>query len=221
MLTKQPSGPKRLAELGLSIELIARVLGRADAETEDCTPLDPPIMEGMLRWGRMTRFLREELIAAGWSYDNPRNLARTIHPSGEFAIVVATGDERTGLADGEASARHRKGRAMEQAIHTNGQLAFDLGAMLSVTREGKAVGVGALRMWLLLFYADEEVFRAELSLPEAFEDGRITRWAERILLPAIPREWPIWHDEIVDALPAQHVGGDPFRANRGPKRASE
>jgi hypothetical protein len=28
----------------------------------------------------------------------------------------------------------------------------------------------------------------ELSLPEAFEGGRITRWTERILLPAVPRE---------------------------------
>ena len=57
----------RLAELGLTIELIERVVRRADAEASICTALDPPIMEGLTRWGRMNRFLREELIPAGGS----------------------------------------------------------------------------------------------------------------------------------------------------------
>ena len=81
----------RLAELGLSVDLVERVVRRADAEASFCTPLDPPIMEGLTRWGRTNRFLREELIPPGWSFDNPRNLPRTIHPSGEFAIVATTG----------------------------------------------------------------------------------------------------------------------------------
>jgi len=37
----------RLAELGLTIELIERVVRRADAEASMCTALDPPIMEGL------------------------------------------------------------------------------------------------------------------------------------------------------------------------------
>jgi hypothetical protein len=36
----------RLAELGLTIELIERVVRRADAEASMCTALDPPMMEG-------------------------------------------------------------------------------------------------------------------------------------------------------------------------------
>jgi hypothetical protein len=89
----------RLAELGLSIEIVERVVRRADAEASICTALDPPIMEGLTRWGRTNRFLREELVPAAWSYDNPHLLPRTIHPSGEFAIVATTGDELTGLVD--------------------------------------------------------------------------------------------------------------------------
>jgi hypothetical protein len=44
-----------------------------------------------------------------------------------------------------------------------------------------------LRMWFLLYYAGEDAFQVELSLPEAIDGGRITRWTERILLPVIPR----------------------------------
>src|SRR5689334_16965739 len=79
---------ERLTQLDLTVALVEKVVRRADAEASICTPLDPPIMQGLTRWGRTTRFLREELIPAGWRFDNPRNLSRTIHPSGQFAIVV-------------------------------------------------------------------------------------------------------------------------------------
>jgi hypothetical protein len=188
MGTTRFSDDGRLAELGLSVDIITRALRRADAETLTSTDLDPPIMEGLLRWGRTTRFLREELIGRGWSYDNPRNLARTIHPTGDFAIVVATGDERTALADHDPGPKHSRGYATEQAIHANGQLSFEFGALIYVTQAGQAAGLGALRTWLLLYYAAAGGFQVELSLPEAIEGGRITRWTERILLPAIPRQ---------------------------------
>lgn len=187
-VTTQLSGPERLAGLDLSLPLVSRVLRRADAEAARCSALDPPILEGLLRWGRCTRFLREELIPAGWSYDNPRNLARTIHPAGEFAVVIATGDDQTGLANGRAGPRHPKGYATEQAVNANGQLSFDFGSLLHVSTSGLAAAIGSLRTWLMLFCVDEDVFRVELSLPEAIEAGRITRWTERILLPPVPRD---------------------------------
>jgi len=104
------------------------------------------------------------------------------------AIVVATGDERTALADHEPGPKHSRGYATEQAIHANGQLSFEFGTLIHVTQAGQAAGLGALRTWLLLYYAAAGAFQVELSLPEAIEGGRITRWTERILLPAIPRQ---------------------------------
>lgn len=187
MLTTVMSGCERLAELDLSVDVIARALRRADAETATCSDLDPPIMEGLLRWGRTTRYLREELIGQGWSFDNPRNLARTIHPSGDFAIVVATGDERTSHAEDKAGPKHAKGFATEQAIHANGQLSFEFGSLVHISPAGQAAGLGALRTWLLLYYAADDGFQVELSLPEGIDAGRITHWTERILLPALPR----------------------------------
>jgi hypothetical protein len=176
----------RLTELGLSIELIERVVRRADAEASMCTPLDPPIMEGLTRWARMNRFLREELIPACWRFDNPRNLPRTIHPSGEFAIVVTTGDELTGLADLLPATKYAKGYATAQAVEVNGQLMFDFPEFDSDSGDGSAADVGDVLTWLMLFHSDEDGYRVELSLPDAIVGGRITSWAERIILPVFP-----------------------------------
>jgi hypothetical protein len=82
MDTKETIGAERLAELDLSVEVVAAALRRADDAADACSALDPPILQGLLRWARTTRYLREELVPLGWSYDNPRNLARTIHPPG-------------------------------------------------------------------------------------------------------------------------------------------
>jgi hypothetical protein len=173
----------RLTELGLTVSMVERVVRRADAEASICTEFDPPIIAGLTRWGRATRFLREELVPLGWTYDNPRLLARTIHPGGEFAIVVATGDQQTGIAGGmPPTTKHRKGDATVEAVQVNGQIAFDFGS----SWELDGVDDGLLT-WLLLFYVDENEFRSELSLPNQIQDGWITGWAERIILPAFPR----------------------------------
>jgi hypothetical protein len=172
----------RLAELGLTVEMIERVVRRADAEASTCTALDPPIMEGLTRWGRTNRYLREELVPAGWTFDNPRNLARTIHPSGQFAIVAATGDELTGLANLLPTTKYVRGDATAHAVQANFEqlTLFDLGP-----HDDDA---GELLTWFLLFHSDEDEFRAELSLPTQIIEGRITGWAERIVLPPFPRD---------------------------------
>ncbi|MGS0687120.1 hypothetical protein ACVBEQ_18575 [Nakamurella sp. GG22] len=208
------SGPERLSRLGISIEAVTRSLRRADAAGDDWSPLDPPILHGLLRWARTTRYLREELVPAGWSFDNPRNLARTIHPSGEFAIVVATGDDQTGRPDAVAAPRHPRGYATEQAVNANNQLTFDFGLLLQAARAETGSPIGGIRTWLLLFATDEEFFHVELSLPETYDDGRITSWTERILLPPIPRERTATRPPD-DPWPTVDIGGVERHADRG------
>jgi hypothetical protein len=178
----------RLGQLGLSVEILERVVRRADAEASTCTALDPPIIEGLTRWGRTNRFLREELIPVGWSYDNPRNLPRTIHPGGEFAIVAATGDELTGLAELQPATKYPKGDVTSRAVHVNEQLTLDFGDFDLDAVTAQARDAGGLLTWFMLFHVDEDGFRLELSLPDAIVDGRITSWAERIILPKLPRD---------------------------------
>lgn len=176
----------RLSELGLTVEIIERVVRRADAEASTCTALDPPIMEGLTRWARTNRFLREELIPLGWNFDNPRNLPRTIHPGGKFAVVATTGDDLTGLLDLLPTTRYAKGFATIKAVEVNEQLTLDFGDYDLVSADSP-IRAGDLLTWLLLFHVDEQEFRVELSLPDAIVDGRITSWSERIILPSMPR----------------------------------
>lgn len=186
-MTPTISGPDRLPELGLSVEVVAATLAAADRESEHCSQLDPPILEGLLRWGRATRALREQLVPRGWTYDNPNNLARTIHPSGEFALVLATGDEGTGRPSSGVGPRHARGYATEQAVHANGQLTFEFTGLMQLATAGRAAGLGHLKTWFLLYHPSPEHYRAEVSLPQSFDRGRITTWTERILLPDLPR----------------------------------
>lgn len=59
--------------------------------------------------------------------------------------------------------------------------------------------------WLLMFHVDEDGFRVELSLPDAIVNGRITSWAERIILHVFPRD----SDRIDTVLaPADSDGQD-------------
>lgn len=190
MTTTRVTGPGRLAGLGLSYGTIATVLGRADTEMMPLSTFDPPSLAGLLRWGLTTRCLREELVPQGWAFDNPRNLARTIHPSRAFAIVVTTGDAGTGTAEHEAGPRHSKGYATELAVRENGQLSFDFGSLVHTIAQVRAIKVGCLQTWFLLFHVDKYLVHAELSLPESFSEGRMTNWTERILLPPIPRYLP-------------------------------
>jgi len=176
----------RLAELGLTTGLVERVVRRADAEAAFCTLLGPPIMEGLTRWARTNRFLREELVPVGWRFDHPRNLPRTIHPGGQFAIVATTGDDVTGLAGLLPAPKYAKGDATVRAVAANEQLTLDFGDFGDFG-SGALAPRDLLLTWLLLFRTGDDGFHAELSLPDRIEDGRITRWAERIILPVFPR----------------------------------
>lgn len=176
---------ERLAELGLSVEIIERALRRAEAEAATCTAFDPPMMAGCMRYGRTTRFLREDLVPAGWDFDNPRNFCRTIHPNRKFAVVATSGDEGTGNPKLTPTTKYPKGYATVHAVETNGQLALDFPGF-AVDEE--VADVEQLSTWFLLYRVTDEEFRAEISLPSVMVGGSITDWLERIILPAFPRE---------------------------------
>jgi hypothetical protein len=177
----------RLAGLGLTVEDFAFVLRGADAEARMWSLLAPPIMAGMARWGKTNELMRVRLLPRSWSYDNPKNLPRTISPRGDFAIVGTTGDGATGWAAGNPTTRYAKGVETARAIERNGQLAFDyvdleIGHALSAV----AGSDDALATWLLLYNVNDRQIRAELSLPESISlRGYVDAWTERIMLPDI------------------------------------
>jgi hypothetical protein len=174
----------RLAELGLKAEFFEFALRGADAEARTYTLFDPPNMAGMARYARTVRLLREQLVPLGWSYDNPRNLARTVSPDRRVAIVTALGDAATGVPHVPPSTRYEKGVATMEAVNRNFvQLTFsiDLGDEQPVEEP-----VDGLVTWVLLYAVTDTEIRAELSLPDSMVEGYIDTWLERIILPPVP-----------------------------------
>lgn len=177
----------RLAQLGLTVQQLHRALARADAEARLTNDLEPPNLGGMNRWGKGVRFLREELLPHGWGYDNSFNFCRTIHPSGEFAIVMSSGDDFAGeyVPGISPSTKYSKGETVVRAVATNEQLSLDLGQAFEEPRQVPARS--ALITWFLLFRATIDKVYAELSLPTAIESGVISDWRERIVLRPFDR----------------------------------
>jgi hypothetical protein len=174
----------RLAQLGLKAEFFEFALRGADAEARTYTPLDPPNMAGMARYARTVRLLREQLVPLGWSYDNPRNLARTVSPDRRVAIVTALGDAATGVPYVSPSTRYEKGVATVEAVNRNFlqlTLPIDLGDEHPFEDQ-----VDGVVTWILLYAVTETEIRAELSLPDSMVDGYIDTWLERIILPPVP-----------------------------------
>lgn len=178
----------RLAELGLKAEILEFALRGADAEARTYTPLDPPNMQGMARYSRTVRLLREQLLPLGWSYDNPRNLARTVSPDRRVAIIATLGDAATGVPHVPPSTRYEKGVATLEAVTRNfvQQLALPIGP--DDDEHPVDPDAPGTDTWVLLYHVTETEIRAELSLPDSMVDGYIDTWLERIVLPPVPLE---------------------------------
>jgi hypothetical protein len=176
----------RLTDLGLKAEILEFALKGADAEARTYTELDPPNMQGMARYSRTVRLLREQLVPLGWSYDNPRNLARTVSPDHRVAIIATLGDAATGVPHVPPSTRYEKGLATVEAVTRNFlQLTLPIELGDEEPFDGDA---DATTTWVLLYHVADNEIRAELSLPDSMVDGYIDTWIERLILPSIPLE---------------------------------
>jgi len=175
----------RLAQLGLTSSSLHRALLRADAEVALVTALEPPNAEGITRYNKTTRFVREELLPLGWNHSNSSNFCRTISPDGSFALVASSGDGGAGmyLPGQSPSTRYPKGETTVRAVARNQQLALDLGTDFDDPAESDAVTM----VWYLLYQVTKETIYCELSLPAAIDNGFINSWLERIILPPVDR----------------------------------
>jgi hypothetical protein len=176
---------KRLAELALTAaDLISPLIG-ADQEARRWTPLAPPMMAGLARWGKTNELLRDRLVRRGWRHDNPQGLPRTISPNRDFAIVATTGDAMTGDPARNPATRYAKGIQTVRAVGRNIQLAFDF-SDLDPTGPWWPPDGDALATWLLLYHVTPEQIRAELSLAHGIDRrGHVSEWTERIILPGL------------------------------------
>ncbi len=168
-----------LHRLGLDRDELLEVIDAAKWGRNNWTQWDPPGYAGWNQYGLGTRSLRMVLIEnrpakQKWLMDNRGGLCRTIHPTGEMAIVVSSGTPQTGDQNRWPKTLNPKGELSLRGFRINksqGEL-FQSDA-----------GATDPWLWFLLIHVrGDEVF-AELSLPlDVDETGRASDWLKRIII---------------------------------------
>lgn len=151
------------------------------------TPNDAPNAPGFYQWNETLRSLRDGMALHGWRRNDEGGWSTTVHPENKMAIAVASGNQNTGNAKATPANRSAKGPRTAEANSANvvQLLLFkDMEPPESATVSGPGRPT-----WFLIFSCDVNELRAELSLPVHMdEDGYVSAWVERIILPPLPLE---------------------------------
>lgn len=185
---------KRLARLGLHEAALREAVYQGHLQRTRITLNHPSIYHGLNMWGEVVAALRDQLRPDGWTRQEFGSFALTVHEEFKLAIIVASGDEGTGNPSAHPFNRSRKGRNTVEAIEANRQLELfeSLPPEVQQEEEGK-------QTWVLMHHTDtgRGEIRLEMSRPSSMgKDGKITEWAERIILSTIPFE-----DDLVEIYP--------------------
>src|SRR6266542_1238900 len=157
-----------------------------------CTLDDPPSARGVYVWGTITT-ARQLGRRVGWERCDTGNLSTVLSPDGRMQIMVATGDEATGIAGVTPHTKYPRGAASIRAINDN-QMSFPALERFFVKKQ-KIERTSEVLTWILLHRRLRDAVRWELSLPMMVgTDGVIVDWEERIIFD------PVSFDPIDDGL---------------------
>lgn len=180
----------RLEQLGVNEGALREAIYQGHLQRTRLTLNHPVIYHGLNMWGEVVAALREQLRPLGWVREDIGSYSLTVHDELKLAISAASGDEATGNSSAHPSNRSRKGRNTVEAIEANRQLElFEQFPPDDQVEEGK-------QTWVLMHHTDTSrgEIRVELSRPSSIgKDGKITEWAERIILNSIP-----FDDDLVE-----------------------
>jgi hypothetical protein len=180
----------RLADLGMEAEALRDVVRRSFHAYISCSPNHPPFVRGIWAWGEAVRALREYVLPKGLRRSDENNYSVVIDDARHIAILVATGDVATGVAEVSPTTRAVKGILTLLAVVAN-QAQLNLFSEADLPQAHQNFGASEekddLTTWVLLIHRAGNEVRCELSLPSSMgTDGRIDAWHERIVLEAVP-----------------------------------
>lgn len=193
---------RRLAELGITSEVLIKAVESSQFARAACTENDAPNFPGIAAWNGAVRSLREDLVLENWQRLNDTGQPLIVRPDNTFALTVTSADENTGRkAEFEPRTKSSKGPRTLEKVAQNRWLFPDLEED-EVTRV-QEINKRRINTWMLLIHYDKVLgqVRSELSRPvTADEDGIIIGWSERIILP------PFDVEPEFDALPDEETG---------------
>lgn len=180
----------RLRYLGLSSQILIKAREAGITWRSEATQDHPPNWAGLQFWGATLRELRFQTRKLGWTSETVQGIACTVSPDRRIAICVQTGDKLTGDCRGIPRTGNSKGSGVQSAVARNRQTLLPFPDDISSTTPIAE----HMKMFVLLIYPGDGVFRAELSFPTGLDaprqDGdngrlRISAWMERMILPDI------------------------------------
>lgn len=176
----------RLASLRLNAEWLRQSVVQGLADGAQCTANDPVILPSFVDWGKTVGYLRDHLLVQGWHRSRRFGYETTVSADGRLAIAVAAGDAGTGMKDLPVKTRSPKGPATFVAVLANtGATTVEMSEL--VDSFPAADPLPKCQTWILLFFADHSKgeIRIELSMPTGVaDDGQVTVWGERVILPS-------------------------------------
>ena len=192
---------RRLDELGLSVEPIREARKRGLSASLECTPSHAPTAAGTYAYHETVRWLRDLLKPLGWVSSDVQNRGLTVNSTETRALIVASGDEDTGIVTGNPSTRNPKGSTTVQAVRDN-----TIGWLFSEMEEDRErqARISKMETWIMLIFRDDDKgqFRSELSLPISTNDRLCPDlFRERIILDVIDFN----NASILNAIPMNPV----------------
>jgi hypothetical protein len=169
---------------GLSTDLIHEALKAGAVAQRACASNHPRTSGGYYFYSETVRVLRDKAARASWTAESDSNIEYVVAPGGLTRIWVLAGDSDTGISNGNPKSRHGRGSYGRHAIDQN-QMVLDLPGLVEAE---PAIDTAFVPSWALLHYFDKGLneIRCEISLPvPVLEDGRVSAWRERIVLPAV------------------------------------
>lgn len=199
VLTGQAAA-QQLTAMGLDADLLTEACHEGlQAAINQHTPFDPVIAFGFEHWAKTVSAVRKYLDSLGWRAHDRANAPRSVSPNEDLTAIAAMGgNANTGNPDKRPANARSKGPTFRNEVDDNAalshiplvhQLILDLSEGTTTADAAAARGISR-RTWILLYFWDrvENVVRCELSLPVACDDGIITQWHTRIILPEAPLE---------------------------------
>lgn len=176
--------PPTLSALGLTDTNLAPAIQAYADGLATATLFHPKTHGGYVGWSNATAALRAELVPSGWHMCSKHGLERVISPDRRLAILVMSGDTKTGIPELEPSSRYGKGPAVKRFVFFNSR-GIALDGQMNFAFPGFVPEVPPLEIktWCLLFKESKGVLRTELSFPTGYDkDGYVCRWGARIHL---------------------------------------
>ncbi|MCV2886534.1 hypothetical protein OE749_17695 [Aestuariibacter sp. AA17] len=180
----------KLAELGLSREILERAIQEGLFQFKKVTKLHPVTAGGSRAWEEVNASLREQLLQtqAGWNMSHEKGLTLTFNKSLGVNIVVTSGDRHTGIKEGFPKTKNTKGASTQNYVGVNYSLFGDDEDVVSIFQEK----IDKTETWVLLYHIDTALkqVRFELSLPSGMSGSngkiRIDSWEQRIIFNPVP-----------------------------------